>query len=100
MRHSVRILPISEKFLKEADEVAQKLAEAGARVTVDHAGEKIGAKIRLARMDRIPYLVILGAREVEENSVSVRHRDQGDLGSIPTNDFVSKISQDISSRSL
>lgn len=96
----VRILPISEKFLKEADEVAQKLAEAGARVTVDHAGEKIGAKIRLARMDRIPYLVILGAREVEENSVSVRHRDQGDLGSIPTNDFVSKISQDISSRSL
>ncbi|MEJ6718405.1 MAG: threonyl-tRNA synthetase [Akkermansiaceae bacterium] len=96
----VRILPISEKFLKEADEVAQKLAEAGARVTVDHAGEKIGAKIRLARMDRIPYLVILGAREVEENSVSVRHRDQGDLGSISTNDFVSKISQDISSRSL
>ncbi len=96
----VRILPISEKYSKEADKLAMELSEAGARVSVDHAGDKIGAKIRLARMDRIPYLAVLGAREVEENSVSVRHRDQGDLGSISTNDFVSKISQDISSRSL
>ena len=96
----VRILPISEKYSKEADMLAMELAEAGARVSVDHAGDKIGAKIRLARMDRIPYLAILGAREVEENSVSVRHRDQGDLGSISTNDFVSKISQVIASRSL
>ena len=96
----VRILPISEKYSKEADALKLELAEAGARVSVDHAGDKIGAKIRLARMDRIPYLAVLGAREVEENSVSVRHRDQGDLGSISTNDFVSKISQDISSRSL
>jgi threonyl-tRNA synthetase len=96
----VRILPISEKFTDEANAVAKKLADAGVRVTVDHAGDKIGAKIRLARMDRVPYLAVLGAREVEENSVSVRHRDQGDLGSISTNDFVSKISQDISSRSL
>ena len=96
----VRILPISEKYSKEADKLAMELSEAGSRVSVDHAGYKIGAKIRLARMDRIPYLAVLGAREVEENSVSVRHRDQGDLGSISTNDFVSKISQDISSRSL
>lgn len=96
----VRILPISEKYSKEADMLAMELSEAGARVSVDHAGDKIGAKIRLARMDRIPYLAVLGAREVEEKSVSVRHRDQGDLGSISTNDFVSKISQDISSRSL
>ena len=96
----VRVLPISEKYESEANDLAKQLAEAGARVTVDHAGDKIGAKIRLARMERIPYLAVLGAREVEENSVSVRHRDQGDLGSIPTNDFVSKISQDISDRSL
>jgi threonyl-tRNA synthetase len=96
----VRILPISEKYSTEADKLAMELSEAGARVSVDHAGDKIGAKIRLARMDRIPYLAVLGAREVEEKSVSVRHRDQGDLGSISTNDFVSKISQDISNRSL
>ena len=96
----VRVLPISEKFTKEADELVKSLADAGARVTVDNTGDKIGAKIRLARMDRVPYLAVIGAREVEENSVSVRHRDQGDLGSISTNDFVSRVQQDISSRSL
>ena len=96
----VRILPISEKFSAEADVIAERLAEARVRVSVDHAGDKIGAKIRLARMDRIPYLAVLGAREVEENSVSVRHRDRGDLGSLPTNDFVNQILKDISSRSL
>ena len=96
----VRILPISEKFSAEADVIAERLAGEGVRVSVDHAGDKIGAKIRLARMDRIPYLAVLGAREVEENSVSVRHRDRGDLGSLPTNDFVNQILQDISSRSL
>lgn len=96
----VRILPISEKYFTEADALADRLKEKGVRVSVDHAGDKIGAKIRLARIDRIPYLSILGAREVEENSVSVRHRDRGDLGSLPTNDFVNQILKDISSRSL
>jgi threonyl-tRNA synthetase len=96
----VRILPISEKFSAEADVVAAKLAEAGVRVSVDHASDKIGAKIRLARMDRVPYLGVLGAREAETDSVSVRHRDRGDLGSFSTDDFVNQILQDISSRSL
>ncbi|MDC0287509.1 threonine--tRNA ligase, partial [Akkermansiaceae bacterium] len=73
----VRVLPISEKFTKEAEALVKSLADAGARVTVDNTGDKIGAKIRLARMDRVPYLAVIGAREVEENSVSVRHRDQG-----------------------
>ncbi len=96
----VRILPISEKFSDEADVVAAKLAEVGVRVSVDHASDKIGAKIRLARIDRVPYLCVLGAREAENNSVSVRHRDRGDLGSFSTDDFVNQILQDISSRSL
>ncbi len=96
----VRVLPISEKFTKEAESLVQSLADGGARVAIDNTGDKIGAKIRLARMDRVPYLAVIGAREVEENSVSVRHRDQGDLGSISTNDFVSRVQNDISSRSL
>ncbi len=96
----VRILPISEKFSDEADVVAAKLAEGGVRVSVDHASDKIGAKIRLARIDRVPYLCVLGAREVESHSVSVRHRDRGDLGTFSTDDFVNQILQDISSRSL
>ena len=96
----VRVLPISEKFSEAAQALVSELAEAGVRVNVDDSGDKIGAKIRLARMDRVPYLVVIGAREVEENSVSVRHRDQGDLGSISTNDFVSRIKEDISNRTL
>lgn len=96
----VRILPISEKFSDEADVVAAKLAEGGVRVSVDHASDKIGAKIRLARIDRVPYLCVLGAREAESHSVSVRHRDRGDLGTFSTDDFVNQILQDISSRSL
>ena len=96
----VRVLPISEKFKDQADVLVSRLAEKGVRVKVDHTGDKIGAKIRLARMDRVPYLAVLGAREVEDQTVSVRHRDQGDLGSIPTDDFVEKILQDVSRRSL
>lgn len=96
----VRVLPISEKFSEAAQALVSELTEAGVRVKVDDTGDKIGAKIRLARMDRVPYLAVIGAREVEENSVSVRHRDQGDLGSISTNDFVSRIKEDISNRSL
>lgn len=96
----VRVLPISEKFTKEAEALVQQLADRGVRVAIDNTGDKIGAKIRLARMDRVPYLAVLGAREVEENSVSVRHRDQGDLGSIPANDFVSQVSDSIAKRSL
>ena len=96
----VRVLPISEKFTTEAKALVEALADVGARVAIDNTGDKIGAKIRLARMDRVPYLAVIGAKEVEENSVSVRQRDQGDLGSIPMNDFISKISQDITTRSL
>jgi len=96
----VRVLPISEKFTTEAEALVKSLVDVGARVAIDNTGDKIGAKIRLARMDRVPYLAVIGAKEVEENSVSVRQRDQGDLGSIPMNDFISKISQDITTRSL
>ncbi|MDG1072458.1 MAG: threonine--tRNA ligase [Akkermansiaceae bacterium] len=96
----VRVLPISEKFTTEAEALVKSLADVGARVAIDNTGDKIGAKIRLARMDRVPYLAVIGAKEVEKNSVSVRQRDQGDLGSIPMNDFISKISQDITTRSL
>ena len=96
----VRVLPISEKFTDQANALVKELADAGVRVSVDHAGDKIGAKIRLARMERIPYLAVLGAREVEENTVSVRHREEGDLGSIPAQEFVSKLTQEIETRSL
>jgi threonyl-tRNA synthetase len=70
------------------------------RAKSDLAGDKIGAKIRLARLDRIPYMLIIGAREEESQSVSVRHRDRDDLGTMTLNDFVGQVCEEIRNRSL
>jgi threonyl-tRNA synthetase len=95
-----RVLPISEKFLDAAEAAAKRLADAGVRVSVDRSPDKVGAKIRLARLDRVPYMLVLGAREVEEGTVSVRHRDRDDLGAMPLDDFVGTICTEIANRSL
>jgi len=76
----VRVLPLSDKFLEHGEAAAKRLADAGVRVSVDRAAEKLGAKIRLARLDRVPYMLVIGGQEAETNSVSVRHRDRQDLG--------------------
>jgi len=96
----VRVLPISEKTLDVAEAAATKLADAGVRVTMDRTSDKIGAKIRLARLDRVPYMLVIGAREAEEGTVAVRHRDKDDLGAIPLDEFISNIKAEIKSRSL
>jgi len=96
----VRVLPLSDKFLTEADAVAKQLADAGVRVTVDKASEKLGAKIRLARLARVPYMLVIGGKEAETNSVSVRHRDRQDLGTMPVDEFIATILTEINQRSL
>ena len=96
----VRVLPISEKTLDVAEAAAAKLAEAGVRVTMDRTSDKIGAKIRLARLDRVPYMLVIGAREAEEGTVAVRHRDKDDLGAVPLDEFIANITAEIASRSL
>jgi threonyl-tRNA synthetase len=96
----VRVLPISEKFLAAAEAAAGRLEAAGLRVAIDRGADKIGAKIRLARLDRVPYMIVLGAREVETDSVSVRHRDHDDLGAMPFDDFLETILKESASRSL
>jgi threonyl-tRNA synthetase len=96
----VRVLPISDKFLDAAEDVATKLAEAGVRVTVDRSSDKVGAKIRNTRLERVPYMLVLGAKEVEEGTVSVRHRDKDDLGAKPLGDFVTEIMAEIRERRL
>ena len=94
------MLAISEKHNAYSEEVAQALADAGVRVTADLAGDKIGAKIRLARLERVPYMLVVGAREEESQSVSVRHRDRYDLGTKTLNDFVGQVCEEIRNRSL
>jgi threonyl-tRNA synthetase len=96
----VRVIPISEKTLATAEATAARLADAGVRVTVDRDSEKIGAKIRLARLARVPYMLVIGAREAEEGTVSVRHRDQDDLGTVPLDEFITQIQGEIKNRSL
>ncbi len=96
----VRVLPISEKFLEAAEAVTTQLAEAGVRVSLDSSSDKVGAKIRNARMERIPYMLVLGAKEVEEGTVSVRHRDKEDLGAKPLEQFIAEITAEIRERSL
>ncbi|TAE78474.1 MAG: threonine--tRNA ligase [Verrucomicrobia bacterium] len=96
----VRVLPISDKFLEAADAVTTRLAEAGVRVSLDGSSDKVGAKIRNARMERIPYMLVLGAKEVEEGTVSVRHRERDDLGAKPLDLFIEEITTEIRERRL
>jgi threonyl-tRNA synthetase len=96
----VRILPISEKTLEHAEAAAAKLADLGVRLTVDRTSDKIGAKIRNARLDRVPYMLVIGQREAEEGTVSVRHRDKDDLGAKPLDEFIAEITAEIRERSL
>ena len=96
----VRVLPISEKFSEQASEQLNKLLGVGARASMDNSAEKIGAKIRLAQLEKIPYMLIIGANEVETNTISVRHRKRGDLGALWPEEFISRFTDEVSSRSL
>ncbi|MBQ1311943.1 MAG: threonine--tRNA ligase, partial [Blautia sp.] len=91
----VRILPISEKYFDYAEKVRKELRANGVDVTVDQRAEKIGLKIREARMDKIPYMLVVGAKEEEEGTVSVRSRFAGDEGSRPIQEFVDAICEEI-----
>ena len=96
----VRVLPISEKFNDAADVASKALANIGVRVSSDKNADKVGAKIRLARLYRVPYMLVIGAREAENGTVSVRHRDRDDLGAVTIDEFVQTIQQEIASRSM
>jgi threonyl-tRNA synthetase len=78
----VKILTISDKVHAYANTVKDKLLEAGIRLEMDFANEKIGAKIRTGINEKVPYLLIIGEKEAAENKVAVRSRDKGDLGAV------------------
>lgn len=84
----VKILPISDKFSDYAGEIETALRREGVRCETDKRDEKIGYKIRTARLERIPYMLIVGRKEAETGSVSVRRREEGDLGSMPVSQLV------------
>ena len=96
----VRILPISEKYEEYAEKVRKELAKAGVDVTVDNRSEKIGFKIREARMDRLPYMLVIGQQEEADGTVSVRSRFAGDEGVKPLSGFIAQITEEIETKAI
>lgn len=96
----VKVLPISEKFMDYGEKVLAELKAAGIRAEIDTKAEKIGYKIREARLQKIPYMLIVGAKEAEEGLVSVRSRYLGDEGQKALGTFISDITKEIKAREV
>ena len=96
----VRVLPISEKYIDYAQEVKDELRKNGVDVTIDSRAEKIGFKIREGRMDKIPYMLIVGQQEQEDKTVSVRSRFAGDEGIKPLQSFIDDICEEIRTKRI
>mgnify|MGYP004696748547 FL=1 len=96
----VRVLPISEKYEEYAQSVAKALKERHVDVTVDSRSEKIGYKIREARIDKLPYMLVVGQQEEEDGTVSVRSRFAGDEGVKPLDDFINQICKEIDTKEI
>jgi threonyl-tRNA synthetase len=94
------VLPLSEKFLDYGRETAAKLRAAGLRVETDESNEKLGAKIRDAQLKKIPYMLVVGEKEVASGTVSVRKRTGGEQLSMPIDEFVAEARRVIAGRSL
>jgi len=96
----VKLIPITDAQHEFANKVLTDLKAGGIRVEIDDRPEKMQAKIRDAQMQKIPYMLIIGAREVKANTVAVRQRDGQDLGAIPISEFITKIKEQVTKKSL
>ena len=96
----VRVLPISEKYVDYAEKVQKELKANGIRSSVDGRSEKIGYKIREARLAKVPYMLVVGAKEEEDQVVSVRSRYLGDEGQKPLDEFVNAICKEIRTKEI
>ena len=94
----VKVLPISDRFNNYCDEVVKQFNENGIRVEIDQRNEKIGYKIREARNERVPYIVIIGEKEEGEGNISLRSRKNGDEGSINVKDLIERINNEIKNK--
>ncbi|MBC7723093.1 MAG: threonine--tRNA ligase [Pedobacter sp.] len=94
----VKILPISDKFIDFAYDVKKQLRKVGVRVEIDERQEKIGKKIREAELARVPYMLVIGEKEVAENKLSIRRQGKGDAGSQSVQEFIENIKEEIFER--
>ena len=96
----VKVMNITSRSEEFSKAVAKKLDEAGIRQETDLRNEKIGYKIREAQSQKIPYMLIIGDKEAEAGTVSVRTRSGGDMGSMPLDEFIAKVTEQTKSRTL
>ncbi len=96
----VKILPISDKFMDYANTILQKLKNADIRVEIGDRNEKVGKKIRDTELARVPYMLVIGEKEMNEGKASIRRQGIGDLGAKDINEFIREISKEIKERSM
>ncbi|QDU80421.1 Threonine--tRNA ligase [Polystyrenella longa] len=96
----IRVLPLSEKTEEYAIDIAKKLQREGFRVSTDLNSAKVQAKIRDAQLDLIPYMIIVGPKEAEENGVSLRDRLEGDLGTMPFEEALARLKQEVAEKTI
>ncbi len=96
----VKVLPISNKFNEYSESIKKKLSENGIRVEMDYRDEKIGYKIREARNERIPYIIVVGEKEEKEDTISLRSRKNGDEGTFKLESLIERISNEIRNKEL
>ncbi|MDO5441737.1 MAG: threonine--tRNA ligase, partial [Bacillota bacterium] len=96
----VKILPVTDRAFDYADSIKTTLEANGLRVQIDKRNEKTGRKIRDAQLEKVPYMLVVGDRDIEAGTVSPRHRTDGDLGAMGLNDFVKTIKEVVDSKEL
>ena len=96
----VKIIPITDRQLEYARQLEQQFKAAQVRVETDARSEKVNYKIREAQNQKIPYMLVVGDKEIQSGSVAVRHRTKGDLGGIPTQDFLAQLLKEIDAKSV
>lgn len=96
----VKVLPISDKFADYAEEVKKELEANDIRVDIDHRSEKIGYKIREARNERVPYMVVIGEKEETEKTIALRSRQNGDEGSTSVKDLIDRITKEVTDKEM
>ncbi len=95
----VKLLPIADRHLDYIYEVKRKLEESGiVRVEIDDRSEKIGYKIREAQLEKVPYMLLVGDKDIENNTVSIRDRRDGDIGSMSIEEFIAKITEEVNNK--
>lgn len=96
----VKVLPISDKFNNYCEKVIEKLESSGIRSEMDYRNEKIGYKIREARKERVPYIIVIGEKEEEKNSISLRSRNNGDEGTLELDVLIERINNEVKNKKL